>query len=51
LLQGLTHSPIEVAGWLIGEHDRWRIHQSPRDSHPLLLPAGKFTRPMVQPIT
>ena len=40
---------IEVARRLIGQQYGRRVHQCPRDGHPLLLPSGEFGRFVVPP--
>ncbi len=33
---------VQVAGWLIGQNNRWPIHQRSRNRHSLALAAGKL---------
>ena len=39
LVSGLR---VQVAGWLIGQNNRWPIHQRSRNRHSLALAAGKL---------
>lgn len=43
-------SRIQVAGWLIREHDRRIVQQRPGDRHALPLAAGERVRPVGQPM-
>ena len=40
---------IEIAGGFIGQDDIGTEHQGPGNRHPLLFPAGKFSRPVMHP--
>ncbi len=40
---------IQVAGGLVGQHDRRPVDESTRQCHSLLLAAGQFRRAMIQP--
>src|SRR6266508_3434295 len=42
---------VEVAGGLVGEHDRGRGRQRPGGGDPLLLAAGELARPVAQAVT
>ena len=41
---------VEIAGRLVGQKDARRIGDRARDRHALLLAAGKFRRPVGQPL-
>ena len=41
---------VEVAGRLVGEHQRRLADDGPRDRHPLPLAAGQLVRPVAEPV-
>ena len=49
-MQGVAGRLVEVAGRLVGEHERRRHHQRPRDGHALLLPARQHRGTMIEPL-
>ncbi len=42
-----TGAAVEIAGWLIGQQQRWAIHQRPRQRGPLLLAPAELAGAMV----
>ena len=43
--EGVAGGAVEVAGGLVGEHDRRPVDQGAGDRHPLALAAGELRRP------
>src|SRR5262245_39163993 len=42
----IARATIEGAGWFIGQHERWTVHDCTRDRHPLLLATRKLIWPV-----
>ena len=51
LEDALSRFFIQVASWLIGQHQHWVMHQGAGNRHPLLLPTGELVGEGVAPVS